>query len=71
MPAIKGNKHHKAVMNEAKVRAARKAYHSGQTTILVDGKRVPVTLAALAKKYGVAPQTMHAIVTGRTWKHVS
>ena len=60
MPAQNGAKHHAAKMTTAKVRAARKAYDTGKWT-----------LARLAEKYGVRPQTMHAIIKRRTWKHVA
>lgn len=70
MAAHKGAKHHAAKMTEASVRAARNAYEHGNF-ILVDGKRSPVTVNALARKYGVSHQTMHAIVKRETWKHVA
>lgn len=60
MTALSGTKHHFAKMTVAKVRQARKSYDTGKWSI-----------AALADKYGVAPQTMHAILQRRTWKHVS
>lgn len=60
MAAKIGAKHHNAKMTTAKVRAARKTYARGKTTI-----------KALAEKYGVANQTMWAIVHGKTWKHVA
>jgi uncharacterized protein YjcR len=59
MSARQGAKHHAARLTTAKVRQARKSYATGKYTI-----------AALAKKYEVAPQTMHAVLTYRTWKHV-
>ena len=70
MPALQGTKHHAAKMTVAKVRAARKTFESGQY-VLIEGKRLPVTVAALARKYGVAHQTMHAILNRTTWKHVT
>lgn len=60
MPAQHGAKHHAAKMTTVKVRAARKSYATGKWT-----------LAALAEKYGVRPQTMHAIIQRRTWKNVA
>lgn len=59
MPARIGAKHHAAKLNAAKVRQARKSHATGKWTI-----------AALAEKYGVAHQTMHAAIHGQTWKHV-
>jgi hypothetical protein len=70
MAANKGAKHHAAKMTEAGVKAARKAYDNG-SFIMVDGKRHPVTVNALARKYGVSHQTMHALLKRRTWQHVS
>jgi uncharacterized protein YjcR len=60
MAAQHGAKHHAAKMTTAKVRAARKAYATGKWTY-----------ARLAEKYGVRPQTMHAIVTRKTWRDVA
>jgi hypothetical protein len=69
MAAKQGAKHHAAKMTTATVRAARRAYERGGN-VTIDGKRVPVTINSLARKYGVAHQTMHSILTYRTWKHV-
>lgn len=60
MAAHQGAKHHAAKMTTAKVRQARKSYATGKWTA-----------RALAEKYGVAHQTMHAILKHKTWKHVS
>lgn len=70
MPARKGTNHHASKMTEAKVRAARKSFNEGRA-IVVDGKRVKVTIASLARKYGITHQSMNAIVHRQTWKHVS
>lgn len=70
MSAHKGAKHHAAKMTEAGVRAARKSYESGNF-IVIDGKRSPVTVNSLARKYGVSHQTMHSILKRETWKHVA
>jgi DNA-binding XRE family transcriptional regulator len=59
MPARKGAAHHNAKMNTRKVKAARKAYETGKWTI-----------SALARKYEITRQSMHAILTGETWKHL-
>jgi uncharacterized protein YjcR len=59
MSARQGTKHHAAKLTTAKVRQARKSYATGKWTV-----------AKLAEKYGVATQTMHAVLTYRTWKHV-
>lgn len=69
MAANKGSKHHATKLTEADVRAARKTHASGKWMV-VDGKRVPVTVAALARKYGISDQGMRNIVHRRTWKHV-
>jgi hypothetical protein len=60
MAAKHGAKHHSAKMTTVKVRAARKSFATGKWTNV-----------ALAEKYGIAPQSMHAILHRRTWKHVS
>ena len=69
MAANTGSKHHATKLTEADVRAARKAAASGKFLVL-DGKRHPVNTNTLARKYGVAHQTMRNILTGVTWKHV-
>jgi hypothetical protein len=69
MAANKGSAHHASKMTEADVKAARKTYDTGKF-LMVDGKRHPVTVNALARKYGVAHQTLHAIVKRKTWKHL-
>lgn len=61
-----GTKHHAAKMNPAKVRQARKSYE----VRLRDGSR-KWTKKALARKYGITPQSMNDILTNKTWKHVS
>lgn len=60
MAAHKGAKHHAAKMTAAQVRQARKSYATGKWTI-----------RGLAEKYGVAHQTMGAIIARKTWQHVS
>lgn len=70
MSARPGSKHHAAKMTEAKVKAARKAF-ADASWLLVDGKRQPVNISTLAKKYGVSHQAMSDIVKGRSWRHVS
>lgn len=60
MAARMGAKHHNAKMTTAKVRQARKTHEKGKTTIV-----------ALAEKYGVANQTMWAIIHRKTWKEVA
>lgn len=60
MAARQGAKHHAAKMTTAKVRQARKSYETGKWTI-----------KALAEKYGVSHQSMHALLNRKTWKHVA
>lgn len=69
MVAHKGSKHHMAKLDEASVRAARRTFAEGSWVIL-DGKRHPVSASSLARKYGVAHQTMASILRGDTWRHV-
>lgn len=75
MPARQGKNHHNAKMTDATVRAARQTYARGGEIVAPDRegnrKRVPVTVNSLARKYGVSHQTMHALLRGDTWKHVS
>jgi uncharacterized protein YjcR len=66
MTANQGAKHHNAKMTTTTVRQARKSYE----VVDKNGRR-KWTVAALAEKYGVSPQTMHAIIKRTTWKHVS
>lgn len=60
MAARQGAKHHAAKMTTAKVRQARKSFETGKWTV-----------KALAEKYGITPQSMHAIIKRTTWKHVA
>ncbi len=69
MAARTGAKHHAAKMTVAKVRQARKLYES-QARDKDTGRR-KWTMTSLAEKYGVAHQTMHAILSRKTWKHVT
>ena len=59
MAARPGAKHHNAKMTPAKVRAARKAYATGDWSI-----------SALARKYGLSHQSMGSLLKGETWRHV-
>lgn len=70
MAANKGTKHHAAKLTPAIVRAARKTREEGQF-VVIEGKRHPVTISSLARKYGVSHQTMHSALTGKTWGHIS
>jgi len=55
----RGVKHGNAKLNDAKVRAIRKAYQSGE-----------VSQPDLAREYGVSLKAIWMIVNGVTWKHV-
>lgn len=66
MAAKSGAKHHAAKMTAAKVRQARKSYEVRDR----NGKR-KWTIVGLAAKYGIAHQTMWAILSGQTWKSVT
>lgn len=78
MAAKKGTAHHLAKMTPATVRAARKTYRravEGGANIVIDGKRVPVTVNSLARKYGISHQSMRSLLNPQedwgTWKHVA
>ena len=60
-----GTKHHASKMTPAKVRQARKSF-----AVLDKNGNRKWTQRALAEKYGITPQSMGAILKGRTWKHV-
>jgi uncharacterized protein YjcR len=66
MPARSGNNHHASKLTAAQVRQARKSYEVRDK----QGNR-KWSITRLAEKYGVRPQTMHAILNRKTWKHVS
>jgi hypothetical protein len=71
MAAKKGSNHHASKMTEATVRAARRAYAKPRPSFIVlEGKRHPITVSSLARKYNVSRQTMSVILKGDTWKHV-
>lgn len=72
MAANKGSKHHGAKMTEATVKAARASYQNREGRwVVIDGKRRPITMYSLAEKYGVAHQTMHAVLSRKTWRHIA
>lgn len=54
----RGIYHHAARMTEAKVRRLRAEHRNG------DGYRT------LGKRYGISPQSAHAIVKRLSWNHV-
>lgn len=56
-----GTEHHKAKLDDKKVRAIRKACRDAQ------GRR---PLAELSEKYGVSTSTIVAVAERRTWAHV-
>ena len=58
----KGEDHHNAKFTDADILEIRKKY-----------KRLHKKLSctALARKYGVHPRTIHSIVTGESWTHVT
>lgn len=53
----RGSRHGEALLDEAKVAAARAEYALGQ-----------VSLRELAERYGVAKSTIHAAITRRNWR---
>jgi plasmid maintenance system antidote protein VapI len=53
-----GERHHSAKLNPAKVQEIRRRRQAGEL------------LVALAEAFGVSVQTIHAIVTSQTWRHV-
>ncbi len=55
-----GTKHHRSVLNDELVIAARKAYKSG----------VYGAVGKLAKRYNVNYQTLMNAARGRTWRHI-
>lgn len=62
MPVISGSKHHKAKLDDKKVRAIRKACDDAT------GKR---PIGELAEKYGVSRSAIVAVADRRTWAHVT
>lgn len=60
MAARQGAKHHAAKLDAKKVRQARKTFDAGRASV-----------RQLAEKYGVAHQTMWAVVRRKTWTHIA
>ena len=60
MSAAHGESHYSAVLNPAKVLAIVKEYGEGNTTE-----------RKLALKYGVGQPSIHQILNGRSWSHVT
>jgi hypothetical protein len=65
MPAKSGSSHHKAKLDDKKVKAIRAACLKAHTT----GNKRPI--AELAERYGVSRGTITAVADGRTWAHVA
>jgi hypothetical protein len=64
-PPPRGEKHHSARLTENDVRAIR-AVDAADTSGRLYGRR-----AKLARRYGVAPETIASIVLRRIWKDVT
>lgn len=52
-------------LTEKEVKEIRDSY-----VLSAAGKESPTSLASLAKRYGVAFQTIHKIIRRKTWKHL-
>ena len=60
-----GSTHPRAKLTPAKIAAAKRLWtNRGKVGREAQG----VTLVQLAERYGVAPSTLHAALTGRTWR---
>ena len=57
---MRGSRHHSAILNESKVVKIRELHKAGIST-----------RENMAKKYGVAKATINAIISRKTWNHVS
>lgn len=56
---VHGPDHHKARLNEDKIREIRLRFADGETK------------ASIARAYNVTPQSIGAILSGKTWRHVT
>lgn len=63
-----GEAHHSAKLTEEDVRFARLLYHVQRPEALERYRAL--TVRGLAEKFGVAEETMHNLLTYRTWRHV-
>lgn len=65
---LPGEKHNSAKLTEASVTEIRRRYADGGSGIR--GQRGAVTMRQLANEYGLGIGPIHAVISGRTWRHV-
>lgn len=58
-PGLTGERHHRAKLSDEKVRQIRELFRSGESKTV------------LGQRFGVSDVNIHAIVVGKTWRHVT
>jgi len=63
----KGSKHHNAKITEEDVVLILELYAEGQ---LLRERLKTLSMKGIGEKFGIKPQTVYDIVSGRSWRHV-
>jgi hypothetical protein len=63
----RGSKHHHAKIDEDDVRLILELYEEGK---VLRERLKTLSLKGIGEKFGIAPQTVYDIVSGRSWRHV-
>jgi len=63
----RGSKHHNAKLTEEDVALIVELYEEGK---ILRKRLEALSMKGIGDKFGVAPQTIYDIVSGRSWRHV-
>lgn len=63
----KGSKHHNAKITEEDVALILELYEEGKA---LRQRLRTLSLKGIGEKFGIKPQTVYDIVSGRSWRHV-
>ena len=65
--STKGSKHHNAKVTEEDVKLILELYEEGQ---IIRKRLQSLSMKGIGEKFGIKPQTVYDIVSGRSWRHV-
>jgi len=65
--SAKGSKHHNAKVTEEDVALILELYEEGKR---LRTRLQSLSLKGIGDKFGIKPQTVYDIVSGRSWRHV-
>lgn len=63
----KGSKHHNSKISEEDVKLILELYEEGKD---LRERLKALSMKGIGEKFGIAPQTVYDIVSGRSWRHV-